>query len=1192
MELKSLKIFGFKSFPDETTFELEPGITAVVGPNGCGKSNIVEAIRWTLGEQNVHSLRAESAEDLIFNGSETRKAMGMAEVSLTLTNTGSSNLPFSEIAVTRRIFRSGVSEYFINKVPCRLKDIAELFMDTGIGVNAYSIMSQQQVDMILNSKPQERRCLFEEAAGITKYNKRKNEALRKLELTRQNLVRIQDIIAELERQSNSLRRQVSKAERYRDLRKELNELELLRAFLQYREVEEERQKVEEKIKNIGRDRDTIMELLRQEEKSFENLKSDLAKLEDRIEEKREEELFLSTEIEKGNSLILVNEERIRNLRVRVEEGKQRKVKLQRELASIIEDVEEQSSRLEEAIRDQEKLQVQIKEDSEKIPEIVKEEKEKEKILEEKNSQLIELLSERARYKNILESLRINTHNLGVKTRRSEAELNELQRENSSLTEELARKNGKMDRNRVLLEKGEEEIKSLENTVMELKGKVKEMDENIIALKSNYQMKKSYLSTLKEIDRRQEGLQPAVKYILDCEESSSVYGLVFDLLEAPEKLQKAIEVALRDSIQGLIVKDCEAVYRLITLLKEKESGRTTFLPFENIKTEEAKISSQYELAIEKVKFPKKFSGVFSYLLGRTIIVKSLDEAVKLYSSVPEGFTIVTYEGELLHPRGLIQGGSKGETEVLIGRKRRIDGLEEELNLLEGKLKRMEEERAVRLSEVRRVEEQLRRKQAESEDMRKELLESERQISSASQRIDELRRREKLLSDEVRTLQEQMEAEEEKKKEQQHKLQSLEEKINKHNSLIESYKNSYESLKEEEKKITQSLENRRIQLVSLNESINRGEEILRRLEERKRMLSEVLPGIDKEIEEGTKKDASFGREISEAKRKLQKQAGIIKSLKEELKNLKEERAFSTERVRGKEKIIREKQRELEEKRNILQTLEIEKTRMETQIKDLIKNAQLSYGVALDRFTPEPARLQQTVGEEKSIENLDIRIDDLKRRLERMGNVNLAAIEEERELTERYNFYLDQQNDLLSSEESLIKTIRKINSTARSLFKSTFEAVRREFQVVFENLFQGGEGDLRLVGSNDVLEAGVDIIIHPPGKKLTSISLLSGGERALSAIALLFSLFRVKASPFCILDEVDAALDEPNIERFTAFLKQLVPDTQFIIISHNKRTLSASDVLYGVTMEEPGVSKLISVKFAKPAHRVAGGKETKVS
>ncbi len=709
-----MKIFGFKSFPDEINFELEPGITAIVGPNGCGKSNIVEAIRWTLGEQNIHSLRAGHTEQLIFNGSQSRQPLGMAEVSLTFSNPNDSKLTFSEITVTRKLFRSGESEYFINKVPCRLKDIAEVFMDTGLGVNAYSMMSQEQVDMIFSAKPEERRYIFEEAAGITKYSNRKNEALRKLELTKQNLLRIQDIISELERQSNSLKRQAYKAKRYQQLKEELKNLQIIGAFYQYKKFKEEKHKVDTRMESMGKDKEGIVGFFKEEEESFKNLQDELTKLEVDLEEKREEQLQLSGELERGNSTIAVNEERINNFSLNLEKERGEKSGLEEELIFVSQQLKNHAETNQKTTEEQEELETSILENSKKLPEILSRGKQNEQDIEEKNSQLIEYLSGKAHLKNTLQNTRINIHNLEVKLKKSVKEKEEIAEQKLSLEKELNLKKGEILKDKTSIGKIEAKINSLEKSLGKFEETIASTNESIIVLKAELQMKKSHLATLKEMHSKDEGLQDSVKFIMESEGKSHIHGLVFNVLEVPEEFHKAIEVVLRDNVHGLIVKDDKAVFNLIGLLKEKERGRATFLPLEiirSIRRRKAKGASQYEFAIDKVKFPQQFAGIFTYLLDKVVIARDWDEAMKLYSSLPEEFRIVTRDGELLHPKGFIQGGSRQNVQVLIGRKERIDKMEKELNALQSRLQEMEQKKTAELSQINKIEQELKEKRDE-------------------------------------------------------------------------------------------------------------------------------------------------------------------------------------------------------------------------------------------------------------------------------------------------------------------------------------------------------------------------------------------------------------------------------------------------------------------------------------------------
>jgi len=1179
MELKSLKIFGFKSFPNETKFEFEPGVTAIVGPNGCGKSNIVDAIRWTLGEQSVHSLRAGQTEQLIFNGSQTRKPLGMAEVSLTFSNpshyappslSGSDGveLTFSEITITRRVFRSGESEYFINKVPCRLKDILEIFMDTGLGVNAYSVISQDQVDMILNCKPQERRYIFEEAAAITKYTKRKDEAMRKLELTKQNLLRIQDIIAELERQSNALKRQVFKAKRYQSTKEQLQNLQLTDAYYQYETFREEKNKIDSSIENFSKEKTGIDVVFRKEEKNFKDMQDALTKIETELEEKREEQLRLLSEIERGNSTIIVNEERIKNLTAKLEEENTGKIKLDEEFEDISRQIEAHTKTLEDAQKEEEELAKQTQEVFQKISELSDTKKTNRQQLEEKNSQFIEFLSEESRLKNALGNSRTNIHNLKVQLKKLSGEKEGMSSRKISLQDELDSKKHELKKRQKEAEEVEAGVKLLEKDADKIEEALKKLEDEIAILKSSLHTKKTHLEALKEIHSKEEGVEASVKFIMESEEKIHAQGLIFDKLQVPEEFQKAVEVALMDNIHGLIVKDHKTASRLIKFLKEKERGRATFLPVGDIKREENKRDSKYKFAVDKVKFPQEFSGVFNYLLDKVIIADSWDEAMRLYYSLPRDYKIVTRDGDLLHPNGFIQGGSRNQMRALLGRKERIDNMEKEVSSFEEKLDIAERKKAEESQKLQKIQQDLQGKKKVLSAQNESIADLEKESGSVAEKSNELAKRNKFLFDEQKNLQEEIQKAEEEHKNLEEELAQMNAKMSEHGSQISAIKKTFRSLDKEEEKINEISEKRRIELFSFKQLLQNMEAALKGLKDKKEALLESVPRLDADIKETNKKIELLKKEKEESGAKLIEQKQRIEFLKKNLDELKDKRAVIGEQSKDKENLIRAKGSELEDRRNSLQSLEIEKTKIETEIKDLKENIFSNYAVSLDDFTPQET---QTVPE-----HMKERIEDLKGKLAGIGNVNLAAIEEEEELNERYNFYLTQQKDLLDSEQSLQNTISQINSTARAMFRDTLEKVKKEFRDVFINLFHGGEADLKLVGSQDILEAGIDIVVSPPGKKLSSISLLSGGERALTSIALLFALFKVKPSPFCILDEIDAPLDETNIGRFTNFLKDLAAKTQFIIVSHNKRTLSISEILYGITMEEPGVSKVVSVKF----------------
>jgi len=1188
MEFNKLSIRGFKSFPEQTKFKFEPGVTAIVGPNGCGKSNVSEAIRWVLGEQNVYNLRGRKTEDLIFNGSENRKPLGMAEVSLSITHTPDSNqlsprssnkitnLPFSEVVVTRRIFRSGESEYFINKIPCRLRDINELFMDTGMGVNTYSMIAQDQVERILISKPEERRSILEEAAGIMKYNTRKNEAIRKLELVKENLVRVGDIISELSRQMDFLKRQAAKAKRYQKYNERLKELEIDRNYHLYWQSKEKREERDGKINELENFGKNLVKQIENGKNELEKLKKELEELEEILEKQREEELHSSTEIEKSNSNILLGEERRKNLQAKKLQLEKRKGELGQTHSSSSQKerrLREQLAEAENCLRESEE---HLKQNQGEITHLREEEKKYNQQIEKQNSSLFQAVGERSNHKNSLERVRIKLHNVGVDIRKLEKENSDLEKEQKDLEERLNSKLSQEEERKKEREILAEEAGKVKRKVEKLNQEVNSLEEKNNLLAKEYQERSLHLETIKEMEERREGYNRATKYLLK-EEESNIYGLITDILQVPANLRKAVEVALRENLQSIVVQNEEIALQLVKTLRQKGLGRATFLAFDNLKLKKIKSNRPSNLLIDKLKFPAQYHNIFTYLLGKVVIAKDLEEARKLSSSLSsgKGWIVATLSGELLSPEGVLYGGSWKEREVLTGRKDRVSYLQEKVSLLEKKLEKIGSLRRKNLRSLQKLEKQSEQKETELGEKIRETEELKQSNLRDLGRKDELIRRKETIAQERERLQAEKKDAEKEVKQTEVQLVQVEEKIKQHQSAVESFKSSLASLSEEREKLNREGTEDRTKTTSLKESLTRYSGNLSEIEKEYQRNEGERISIQEELSETKNGIEKLGKEILEEKGKLKEFQSKRTASRENLEEHREKRRKLDQVIKEEEKTIIIKDQELGKKKDELQTLKIEEATLTTQLNNLKETVYHSYEVDLERLTQEDRKTSGTGGEGN---NLESEIEDLQNKIRNIGNVNLAAIEEEEELSERYNFYAEQQKDLLESENSLQKSIREINHTTRELLKTTFQQVRVAFNQVFQDLFRGGEGDLSLIDSSDILEAGLDIVVRPPGKKTQSINLLSGGEKALTAIALLFALFKVKPSPFCVLDEVDAPLDEPNIERFTTYLRSLVKDTQFVIISHNKKTLSIADVLYGVTMGEPGVSKLISVKFAQ--------------
>ncbi|NIM03630.1 chromosome segregation protein SMC [bacterium] len=1182
MYFKKLEIFGFKSFADKITVNFEPGITCIVGPNGCGKTNVVDAIRWVLGEQSAKQLRAGKMEDIIFNGSRTRKPLGLAEVSLSLDNS-QNILPieYREVTVTRRLFRSGESEYYINKTACRLKDITALFLDTGMGTDTYSLMEEKKINFILNSKPEERRTIFEEVAGVMKYKWRREEALRKLESTQANLTRLSDIIAEVKRQINSLDYQARKARQYQKYREQLKLLEIRRLMKNYARIKEESSQGEEKISSLYSEAERLNNECKQKEDSTLQLRRQLREKEEELTRTQRELFSLSSEISRFQDRLLL--------------GKERKEEIEGERAQLrgqIEDGTSKISLLDEKIsqteKEHEKLAKQLEETNSAFSskeEILRSLTERlvhlSTSLEERKEAVVELMNRTAQTRNRLISLELDRKSLlsrkeklnaEEKRRREDKEI--LQGEISGKQEQVNKENEKLaeidERNNLL-------VKERDSVLESLKQAINKADE----IQQKYSLRLGLIQSSSELS----GKETLVEEVL-ARGFPGVYGTVARLVSFPREYEVILEKLLGERLQYLVCEDTESALAVIEYLKREKKGYLTFLPIKELPVSNpGPVIPQDVVGIpllEKLGYEKKYQKVMEFLLGNIFLVESLDQIDpaetrnRQEEKSKKEIIFLTKEGDILTSSGILSGGSREFLEENISiRNKKIKDLEREISQLKKELDKIIEQRAKLEEKISDVNRQIEKNKELSRNTQISIAQLAEIISQKEELKKRLDSEINLLIDEqsiidkdistgagdVEQLTNDQKAGETSHEEIQEMIDGLEKD---HHSVAEQEKEEREKvvglkiLKTQLEEKERNLQSERSHLESEREGL------LNLIDQRKEALANLegkVTGIE-EIKISGEKEISS---LSESKNRLEI----------ELKRLQEEKEKINQSLQEEESILGQKKGELSRIESDLTQEKIDSNRFSLelgQIKErLTEEYSLSLEEALNTVSQAPVDTSEDYGRE---------IEKLKHRIETMGLVNLAAPEEYETLNERYKFLKSQEEDLIKSSEDLRKVISKIDGTTRANFKKTFTSVRNNFQKVFTQLFEGGEADLVLTNEEDLLETGVDIVAQPPGKKLQNISLLSGGEKALCAIALLFALFMVKPSPFCVLDEVDAPLDDANLQRFTMLLKEFVNKAQFIVVTHNKKTMEMSDVLYGITMEEFGISKLISVKFQKPS------------
>ncbi len=1178
MYLKSIEVQGFKSFANKIRFDFHNGITGIVGPNGSGKSNVADAVRWVLGEQRVKQLRGAKMEDVIFAGTENRKPLGFAYVAITMDNSDHKlAIDFDEVTVSRRIFRSGESEYMINGATCRLKDINELFYDTGIGKEGYSIIGQGQIDKILSGKPEERRELFDEAVGIVKFKKRKAVTCKKLEDERANIVRIKDILSELEKQVGPLKDQSETAKEYLKLRDELKTYDINGFLLESDEIKNKILDVNNNIGIVTSDLEKAKAELELSKLDYEKLGLILDELEDSIEEKKNKLNLSKIQVEKLEGDVKVINEQINAAKSNDEMFDERIKSLDEQISNNqadLESLKEEKEKIEDTLNNATSLQ---NDEDTKLAAITDNIDELNEQVENAKTEIIELLNKKSSVKTKLE--------------RYETMLEQIERRKNELSESFKQHESDSKEQEELIAKLKNELEEVSSAydvksakVLDITNKIKEIDINTSSLNKKYEdcnriyhRDSSRLESLKNITERYEGYNNSIRKVMELKEQrKGIIGVVADIIKTEQKYEIAIETALGGSIQNIVTDDEKCAKDIIEYLKKNKFGRATFLPLssignrapfnnENVLREKGVVG----LASDLVNIKKEYSGVAKYLLGRIVVVDHIDNALLLARKYNYSLRIVTLEGELLNVGGSLTGGAYKNTSNLLGRRREIEDLEKSVDefkaLMDNLSKQLESEKEERgkLSDSLEglkleLQEQALLKNTVSLNIKQagekfEELESsfkniEKENAEIEIQVAEINDNNNVLKDELQSI------EDENKK--------LEDSINDLNAQIdaEKEKENAQSKKAEEMRIEHSKLFEKNSFVA--DSIKRLEAEIKRIKAEKEELVNNRAGNSEEIENKL-------AQIEEIKISIEKGKDEIVFLNDEIeadiKN-KEEQASDHKDFLNKRDEISEK----------INTLEKEILRLDVQKEK--HNEALESKVAYIWEQYELTLVSAAAFRNEELTNLNSikrKTGELKSSIKALGDVNVNAIEEYKSVSERYEFLNAQHEDLIEAEANLVKIIEELDDGMRKQFNSEFEKIRSEFDKVFKELFGGGKGTIELDDEDeDVLETSITITAQPPGKKLQNMMQLSGGEKALTAIALLFAIQNLKPSPFCLLDEIEAALDDSNVGRFAGYLHKLTEFTQFIVITHRKGTMSAADRLYGITMQEKGVSALVSV------------------
>ena len=1184
MKLKSLEVIGFKSFVDRLHLSFPEGITTIVGPNGCGKSNIVDAVFWAIGERSAKHLRGRLMEDVIFNGTDGRKPLGMAEVSLTFSNDDGTPLrgyeQYSEITITRRLFRSGESEFLINKVPCRLRDITDLFLDSGIGVNGYSIVEQGRVEDLINANPQDRRFLIEEAAGIAKYKERKRLALMKMEATQQNLLRIQDIIAEVKRQIVSLERQVKRAEEYKAVRKEVKEIEIRFALQEYAELSEKGEASRGYLKALRERELGISAQTAQKEALIEGMKLRGMEEEEKLRLLQQEVFELGRKIQKLES--------------EIEFFRRERGGLQKQEDQFVEEVRESLRVWRETRRERkrtEEVQRNLEEEHHENEEILKEwetlfndfrttHQELFEQLETEKGALIDTLTRLTSLKNRLSHLEERKEDLQRRIRSHEKESEEVKAE---LEESEGACSGKMkerELNLSIQSTHQEEKDRWEGEIEKLKEVFSQRQKERLEWEEIQRQDRSRYLSLRELQENYEGFEKGVKSLLlrkkaEEEKWEKILGVVADILEPIPQYEVPLEAVLGQRLQYLIVEGEKEAMEAIAFLKRESLGRGSFVPVRvkgNGNPDRSLQTSEGGRPLPLLQFvnvKEGFVPIAEFLIGDVGVVDHLERAFHWIKGEGQFGTLVTLEGEVVERSGVVSGGSLDQGLSILERRREIKELEKRIKEEEGRCQKAYEEEGRLQQEIVERETQLEKRKKEIQEKEIELLHQERDLDELKKEISQIHQKMEVLQFEGRELKEEERDIDEEKKSVLAQIEREETIQREKEGELQSLKKTAEEVREGTEELGGKITERKVFLASLEEKKKGMEGQILHLSETQKALKEQIVKKVKGIRGFREEGASLRERIS------QWESDLENTLKEH--RLKEE-ALTTQREKvevlsnewkeaeASSKYLRQ---ELEEVRQKIHSEEIRSSEIQMKLTHLQESMKERYGAALS--TSIGVDLNEFPREEMSK-----RLAELKAALEGFGEVNLMALEEYQELKRRHDFLTEQQTDLQQALESLRKAIIRINRTTTKRFLDTFHLVNEKFKEVFTRLFKGGQASLILLDEQDPSTTGIDIIAQPPGKKLQNIDLLSGGEKALVATALLFGLFMIRPTPFCLLDEVDAPLDDANINRFIELVKDFSKTSQFIFITHNKKTMETANTLYGITMETPGVSKAVSVRL----------------
>lgn len=1180
--LKRLEAIGFKSFADRISIDFVPGMTAIVGPNGSGKSNITDAIRWVLGEQSVKSLRGAKMEDVIFSGSESRKPLNVAEVTLTLDNSDQFlPLEYEEVSVTRRVYRSGDSEFFINKQPCRLKDIVDLFMDSGVGREAFSIISQGKVEEILSSKAEDRRMIFEDAAGVLKYKMRKKKAEHKLSETEDHLQRVQDILHELNQQLEPLKQQASIAKEYMEKKEQLQTYEV---GLIVHEIEQLHEKWEALKAQLALHQQNEMDLattLQKEEAHIAKLRHELTALDESIDGLQQVLLLVSEELEKMEGKKQLLKERKNNAHKQQQQMEQTMAQLAERERSLEAMIAEKKKLLQQLQTDVQALQAELKEKNSVLSAYgPKAEAEIERL----KSEYIDLVHEQATLKNERMHIETQLQKNEEKQRQLIAANDEHIRAYEHIVEQWEQKQKLIHELQERIAKQEQTLQTKEEQLTARKEQYRKKETTLYEAYQYVQKVKSKKEMLEAMQQEYAGFFQGVKEVLKAKDRlNGIHGAVVELMTVPSELETAIEVALGGAAQHIVVENEQSAREAIQFLKQNKYGRATFLPLDviqrklfppSVRENIAKHPAYVGIASELISYEATYENIMTNILGTVIVTRDLKGANELARQLQYRYRLVTLEGDVVNPGGAMTGGTVNkQTSSLLSRARELEEVTASWRDAERKTLELEQLVQREKEAIAQAEQQRTALYAELEANRIALQEEKSAWMELDLRKKHMDERLAVYRYERQTLEEEKQELTARLHHVEQLLEALQQKIADIDEQVKQWTEKKQLEQQSKEQMQEQLTAVKVALAEKQEHVRNEEQHVRRLieewEETKRTRAQMEDECNQllyHMNEQAEDEQQLERICEEKMKQKEETIQLIASRREQ-------RLDYQTKLEQLEKEMKELKRQHKQLTDTLKDEEVKLARFDMELDHLLNRLReeykLSFEAAKEAF-PLTISAQEA---RKKVKLIQLAIDEL-------GTVNLGAIEEYERVSERHRFLTEQKEDLQRAKDTLYQVIDEMDDEMKRRFATTFEQIRAQFARVFVELFGGGKADLQLTDPNDLLHTGVDIVAQPPGKKLQHLSLLSGGERALTAIALLFAILNVRPVPFCVLDEVEAALDEANVQRYAKYLKKFSDDTQFIVITHRKGTMEEADVLYGVTMQQSGVSKLVSVRLEEAA------------